>query len=78
MRCAFDNDRAGENLWTKVRDAYPDEPTIVRDCPPAGAKDWNDALHTERGMVGGHQERARGPERGRERDTRDARADERR
>jgi len=31
-------------LWQQVKDAYPRAEAIVRERPPAGAKDWNDAL----------------------------------
>lgn len=44
IHCAFDNDKGGETLWARVRERYPDHGAIVRDRPPTGCKDWNDAL----------------------------------
>jgi len=82
VHCAFDNDRGGAKLWGAVQDAYPHATTIVRDHPPTGAKDWNDAL---RQRTGPDPERDNDPEHEHthERDygggkTRDARAEERR
>jgi len=47
VHCGFDNDAGGNKLWQQVKEAYPRAEAIVRERPPAGAKDWNDALrHT--------------------------------
>ncbi len=82
VHCAFDNDRGGAKLWGAVQDAYPHATTIVRDHPPTGAKDWNNALCQR---TGPDPERDNDPEHEHthERDygggkTRDARAEERR
>ncbi len=69
VHCGFDNDGGGHKLWAAVKEAYPHAEAIVRERPPAGAKDWNDALraqdrqqeHTE----GPGQEDDRAPGRGR-------------
>ncbi len=53
VRCGFDNDQGGTQLWARVKEAYPNQENIERERPPGGAKDWNDAL------------RAPTPERGR-------------
>ncbi len=44
VHCGFDNDAGGATLWERVKEAYPRAEAIVREKPPAGAKDWNDAL----------------------------------
>jgi len=48
IHCGFDHDRDGEKMWARVRAQYPPSAdgggALVRDLPPAGAKDWNDAL----------------------------------
>jgi hypothetical protein len=44
VRCGFDNDQGGAALWAQVKEAYPRAEAIERERPPAGAKDWNDAL----------------------------------
>jgi len=46
VHCGFDNDKGGDTLWARVKEAYPRAEAIVRERPPAGAKDWNDALRT--------------------------------
>jgi len=74
VHCGFDNDGGGDKLWAQVREAYPRAEAIVRERPPAGAKDWNEALQAERGRQAtpdraSESERSRG---------RDSRADERR
>jgi len=33
-------------LWAAAKEAYPRAEAIVREWPPAGATDWNDALRT--------------------------------
>ena len=43
VHCSFDNDAGGTTLWKRVQEAYPRAAAIVRDRPPAGCKDWNDA-----------------------------------
>jgi len=74
VHCGFDNDAGGDKLWAQVQEAYPRAEAIVRERPPAGAKDWNDALQAERGWQT-TPDRAPGPEQSR---GRDSRADERR
>ncbi len=66
VHCGFDNDAGGNKLWAAVKEAYPRADAIVRERPPAGAKDWNDALRTapERAERQG-QEDDRAPGRGR-------------
>jgi len=68
VHCGFDNDAGGNKLWQQVKEAYPRAEAIVRERPPAGAKDWNDALHTIQGRAEGQsqgQEDDRAPGRGR-------------
>ncbi len=43
VHCSFDNDAGGTTLWKWVQEAYPRAEAIVRDRPPTGCKDWNDA-----------------------------------
>ncbi len=43
VHCSFDNDAGGTTLWKRVQEAYPRAEAIVRDRPPTGYKDWNDA-----------------------------------
>jgi len=66
VHCGFDNDAGGNKLWQQVKEAYPRAEAIVRERPPSGAKDWNDALRAvpERMEVQG-QEDDRAPSRGR-------------
>jgi len=66
VRCGFDNDQGGNKLWAQVKEAYPRAEAIERERPPAGTKDWNDALRAaqERAQVQA-QEQARTPGRGR-------------
>jgi len=66
VHCGFDNDAGGNKLWAAVKEAYPRAEAIVRERPPAGAKDWNDALHVAPGRAEGQgQEDDRTPGRGR-------------
>ncbi len=66
VRCGFDNDQGGAALWAQVKDAYPRAEAIERERPPAGAKDWNDALRaTQERAQAQAQEEARTPARGR-------------
>ncbi len=66
VHCGFDNDAGGAKLWAQVKEAYPRVEAIVRERPPAGAKDWNDALRAAPGRVEGPgQEDDRAPSRGR-------------
>jgi len=44
VHCGFDNDKGGDTLWARVQEAYPRAEALVHERPPAGAKDWNDAL----------------------------------
>jgi len=74
VHCGVDNDAGGNKLWAQVTEAYPRAEAVVRERPPAGAKDWNDALQAERGRQTA-PDRAPGPEQSR---GRDSRADERR
>jgi len=74
VHCGFDNDAGGDKLWAQVREAYPRAEAIERERPPAGAKDWNEALQAERGRQAA-PDRVPGPEQSR---GRDSRADERR
>ncbi len=68
VHCGFDNDAGGNKLWQQVKEAYPRAEAIVRERPPAGAKDWNDALRAQDRQQGRAedrtQERERSPERG--------------
>jgi len=66
VHCGFDNDGGGHKLWAAVKEAYPHAEAIVRERPPVGAKDWNDALRAapER-MESLGQEDDRAPSRGR-------------
>jgi len=74
VHCGFDNDTGGDKLWQQVTEAYPRAEAVVRERPPADAKDWNEALQAqwERQAT---PDRASGPEQSR---GRDSRADERR
>jgi len=66
----------GVKLWQQVKDAYPRAEAIVRERPPAGAKDWNEALQAQR-----EQDRQAAPDHAPEPEKsrgRDSRADERR
>jgi len=74
VHCGFDNDAGGDTLWQQVQEVYPRAEAIVRERPPAGVKDWNDALQTQGARQAG-PDRAPEPEKSRERDSR---ADERR
>jgi len=70
VHCGFDNDAGGTKLWEQVKEAYPRAEAIVRERPPAGAKDWNDALRAVQGRAEGQsqgqgQEDDRAPSRGR-------------
>jgi len=66
VHCGFDNDAGGNKLWQQVKDAYPRVEAIVRERPPAGAKDWNDALRAAPERMGSlGQEDDRAPSRGR-------------
>jgi len=47
VHCGFDNDKGGAALWEQVKEAYPRAEAIERERPPAGAKDWNDALRAQ-------------------------------
>jgi len=74
VHCGFDNDVGGDFLWAQVQEVYPRAEAIVRERPPVGAKDWNEALQAERSRQGApdpasEREKSRG---------RDSRADERR
>ena len=62
VRCGFDNDQGGAALWAQVKEAYPRAEAIERERPPAGAKDWNDALRAAQAQG---QEEARASGRGR-------------
>jgi len=65
VHCGFDNDAGGNLLWEQVKEAYPRAEAIVRERPPAGAKDWNDALRAAPGRAEGQgQEDDRAPSRG--------------
>jgi len=66
VHCGFDNDAGGAKLWAQVKEAYPRVEAIERERPPAGAKDWNDALRATPGHAEGQgQEDDRVPGRGR-------------
>jgi len=62
VRCGFDNDQGGAALWAQVKEAYPRAEAIERERPPAGAKDWNDALRAAQTQEWGREE-ARAPAR---------------
>jgi len=66
IHCGFDNDRGGDTLWTRVQEAYPRAEQIVRERPPGGVKDWNDALRAARERQE-EQDRQRETERTRDR-----------
>jgi len=79
VHCAFDCDRGGDTLWERVKERYGTQAhetygPIDRDQPPAGVKDWNQALQQERTPERGA---AHTPTQERERE-RDDRADQRR
>jgi len=74
VHCGFDNDAGGDKLWAQVQEAYPRAEAVVREQPPAGVKDWNEALQAERGRQDAPD---RAPELEKTRG-RDSRADERR
>ena len=79
VHCAFDRDRGGDTLWERVKERYGAQAhetygPIDRDQPPAGVKDWNQALQQERTP---ERDAARTPTQERERE-RDDRADQRR
>ena len=66
VHCGFDNDAGGATLWQQVKEAYPRAEAIVRERPPGGSKDWNDALRaTHERPEGQGQEDDRVPGRGR-------------
>ncbi len=66
IHCAFDRDQGGDTLWTRVKEVYPRAEAIVRDRPPKGCKDWNDALRAAPVRAEGPgQEDDRAPGRGR-------------
>jgi len=66
VHCGFDNDAGGNKLWAQVKEAYPRAEAIVRERPPAGAKDWNDAQRATPGRAEGPgREDDRAPGRGR-------------
>ncbi len=44
VHCSFDNDAGGATLWKRVQEAHPHTGALVRDKPPTGCKDFNDAL----------------------------------
>jgi hypothetical protein len=53
VHCGFDRDRSGEAMWERVTERYGAQAhetygPIDRDRPPAGVKDWNQALQQER------------------------------
>jgi len=68
VHCGFDNDAGGNKLWAQVKEAYPRAEAIERERPPAGSKDWNDALRAQdrqqEWAEDRTQERERSPERG--------------
>jgi len=66
IHCGFDNDRGGDTLWKRVREAYPRAEQIVRERPPGGVKDWNDALRAHQDRQA-EQDRRREVERTRDR-----------
>ena len=75
VHCGFDNDGGGHKLWAAVKEAYPHAEAIVRERPPAGAKDWNDALRAApESMESVGQEDDRAPGRGRGQGGRDEHA----
>jgi len=49
VRCGFDSDAGGNTLRQRVKEAYPRAEAIVRERPPAGVKDGNDALQAAHG-----------------------------
>jgi len=61
VHCAFDNDQGGAKLWAQVTEAYPGAGAIVRERPPHGAKDWNDALRAQGQSAGQPAERTPPP-----------------
>ena len=66
VHCGFDNDAGGNKLWQQVAESYPRVEAIVREQPPAGAKDGNDVLRAAPGRAEGQgQEDDRAPGRGR-------------
>jgi len=76
VHCGFDNDAGGDLLWAQVQEVYPRAEAVVRERPPADAKDWNEALQAGRGQDRqATPDHAPGPEQSR---GRDSRADERR
>ncbi len=74
VRWGFDNDGGGNKQWAQVKEAVFAE-AIVRERPPAGAKDWNDALRAApESMESVGQEDDRAPGRGRGQGGRDEHA----
>ena len=66
VQYVLDNDVGGAKLWQQVKEAYPRAEAIVRERPPAGAKDWNNALRAAPGRAEGPgQEDDRAPSRSR-------------
>jgi hypothetical protein len=54
VHCGFDRDRGGDTMWERVRERYGGQAhetygPIDRDRPPAGVKDWNEALQQGQG-----------------------------
>jgi hypothetical protein len=62
VHCGFDNDAGGTKLWAQVKEAYPRAEAIERERPPAGAKDWNDALRAAPGRAAGAEGHSQGQE----------------
>jgi len=56
VHCGFDRDRSGETMWERVTERYGAQAhetygPIDRDRPPAGVKDWNQALQQVRTQI---------------------------
>jgi len=54
VHCSFDRDRGGDTMWERVKERYGGQAhetygPIDRDRPPAGVKDWNEALQQGQG-----------------------------
>jgi len=64
VRYAFDNDASGNKVWQQVKEAFPRAEAIVRERPPSGAKDWNDALRAQDRRQEPVEEREWSPEHG--------------
>jgi hypothetical protein len=73
VHCGFDRDRGGDTLWERVMERYGARAhetygPIDRDRPPAGVKDWNQALQQEQARGAEVEQQPRGRQRASDRE----------